>query len=100
MRVGYSFLMTWTSLFNNATNSGFTSNSDLTKLMSKPANARAYYGHLQNLCTTVFNTTYLQPWAVHYNKFLSEDLTTYMSYVSTRSGANAINAVNTATFRR
>ena len=81
--------------FSSGSTSAFNTNPDLAKLITKPANSRAYYGHLLNLCNTVYNTTYLQPWAVHYNKFLNEDLTTFMSYISTRQ-ASAISAVKAA----
>ncbi|MHA3774016.1 lamin tail domain-containing protein [Verrucomicrobiota bacterium sgz303538] len=81
--------------FANDVASAFNANSDLRKLIGTPANARAYYGHLQDLCNTAYNTAYLQPWAQHYSKFLSEDLTTYMSYIATRR-SNALSAINAA----
>jgi hypothetical protein len=82
-------------MFNNSSTGGLVNNSDLNKLLGKPANARLYYGYLRELCFSTYNTAYLQPWAVHYSKFLNEDLTQTMSYVSTRN-STVLNAVNSA----
>ena len=82
-------------IFNNNSSGGVIVNSDLSKLLGKPANARLYYGYLRELCLSTYNTTYLQPWAAHYTKFLNEDLTQTMSYVSTRN-STVLNTVNTA----
>ncbi len=59
-------------------------NGELTKLTNDAANRRAYYGHLLDLCNRSFNTTFLTQWAQHYTKFVNEDLTTFMTFVSQR----------------
>src|ERR1043166_1276108 len=38
-------------------------NSDLSKMVAVPANARAYYGHLLDIIGTTYNGTYLKHWA-------------------------------------
>ncbi|MES2467525.1 MAG: lamin tail domain-containing protein [Verrucomicrobiota bacterium] len=72
--------------FSNGATSGVTDNGDLGRLLAaSPAWERAYYGHLRDIITTTFNTTYMTPWAQHYSCFLpTEDLTGYLSYINTR----------------
>ncbi len=59
-------------------------NGEMTKLTNDASNRRAYYGHLLDLCNRAFNTGYLTYWAQHYTKFVNEDLTTFMPFVSQR----------------
>ena len=59
-------------------------NGEMNKLLANPANLRAYYGHLLDVCNRSFNTGYLTYWAQHYTKFVNEDLTTFLSFVSQR----------------
>ncbi|MDB6153502.1 MAG: hypothetical protein JWL90_1955, partial [Chthoniobacteraceae bacterium] len=68
-------------------------NPDLTKLVSKGSNLRAFYGHLLDICTTTFNRAYLQPFAQNYSTVLNEDLTTFMTRVDSRR-ATVLNAIN------
>ncbi len=59
---------------------------DLDYLIQDPANKRLYYGHLLDIITTSFNTTYLGIWSSHYTKFSDgENLTQFDTYVSTRA---------------
>jgi hypothetical protein len=46
-----------------------------------------------DICTTSYNTAYLGPWATHYSKFLSQDLTQFLTYINDRN-AYAISQVN------
>ncbi len=75
-------------------------NADLNKLVSTSqtqgvANLRTYWAHVYDICQTSFSSTYLAPWATHYNAFVSEDLTQFMSYVDTRR-AFALSQLNSA----
>jgi hypothetical protein len=70
--------------FSNGSTSSLIPNSDLAKLLGDVANNRAYYSHLLDLCSSTFNTSYLQPWAQHYSAFLNEDLTSFMGYIDQR----------------
>lgn len=81
--------------FAQAFDSSMVPNTDLSKLTQNPANRRTYWSHVYELCQTSFNRTYLLPWATHYNKFVSEDLTQFMSYVDSRR-AFALSQVNAA----
>jgi len=69
----------------NATR-GIFENSELQKLVADPARRRLYLGHLHHLCTTVFNQSYLGPWATHYGSLLpGQNFAGHMSYINTRS---------------
>ena len=70
--------------FNSATNATLFPNGDLTKLTQNAANRRTYYSHIYELCQTSFNSTYLTPWATHYNNFVNENLASFMAYINTR----------------
>ena len=70
--------------FNNDPTSSMFPNSDLVKLTGNAANLRTYWAHVRDICQTSFSSSYLSSWAQHYNNFVSEDLTQYMSYVDTR----------------
>lgn len=71
--------------FSRSFDSSLTSSGDLTKLLTSPANRRAFYGHLQDIITTTYNTSYLTYWANHYSCFLpSEDLASNLSYIAAR----------------
>ncbi|MEO5916248.1 MAG: lamin tail domain-containing protein [Luteolibacter sp.] len=78
----------------NATLPIFTSN-ELQKLTADPARRRAYLGHLYDICTTVFNQSYMSAWTTHYGSLLpNEDFPGHLSYINTRSNyiLSAINA--------
>ena len=59
-------------------------NTEMNKLLANPANLRAYYGHLLDLCNRTFNPAQLTYWAQHYTKFVNEDLTTFVPFVTAR----------------
>lgn len=94
---GKTLFVPWDMDFTAATGAtaGITGiNNEMIKLHTSPANLRAYYGHLLDLCNRSFNTSYLTYWAQHYTKFVNEDLTSFMSFVGTREThiRNTINA--------
>ncbi|MDB6134646.1 MAG: hypothetical protein JWM59_2889 [Verrucomicrobiales bacterium] len=45
---------------------------------------RAYYGHLQDLCNTVFNSAYMTPWLTHYGKVAGQSMAGQASYINSR----------------
>lgn len=83
--------------FANAATSSMLPNSDLVKLTGNAANLRTYWKHVYEICQTSFSSTYLTPWAQHYNNFGngSEDLTGSMSYVDQRR-SYALSQLSTA----
>ena len=70
--------------FNSGTTSSMFQNGDLSKLVGNAGNLRTYWKHVYEICQTSFSSTYLAPWAQHYNNFVAEDLTQFMSYVDAR----------------
>ncbi|MCB9742890.1 MAG: lamin tail domain-containing protein [Alphaproteobacteria bacterium] len=48
--------------FYSSSSMPVVNNSDLARLIEDPANARAYYGHLQDLIDTSYTTAHLGPW--------------------------------------
>ncbi|MCW1922427.1 lamin tail domain-containing protein [Luteolibacter arcticus] len=72
--------------FSFSATRGIFDNSELQKLVANPARRRLYLGHLHHLCTTVFNQSYLGPWATHYGSLLpGQDFAGHLSYINTRS---------------
>src|SRR6185503_13620192 len=51
-------------------NRGIVPNGELTKLLTVPAYARAYYGHLLDIIATTYNGTYLARWANQFGRLL------------------------------
>lgn len=69
----------------NATLPIFT-NNELNKLTADPARKRGYLGHLHDICTTVFNQTYMSAWTSHFGSLLpGENFSGHLSYINTRS---------------
>ena len=81
--------------FNLGTTSTMFPSSDMNKLMQNSANMRAYWSHVYDICQTTFSSAYLSPWAVHYNAFVAEDLTQWMSYIDARR-AYALGQLNSS----
>lgn len=80
--------------FTRATDSSLTSSGDLSKLLTSPANQRAFYGHIHDIVTTTYNTSYMTSWANHYSCFLpSEDLAGFLGYIGNR-GSYALSQVD------
>ncbi|MGI9241770.1 MAG: lamin tail domain-containing protein, partial [Verrucomicrobiales bacterium] len=74
--------------FSAGATSSITGPGDLNKLLSDPANERAYYGHIVDIIDTTYNTGYMTPWANHYSCFLpTENLAGFLSYINTRSNS-------------
>ncbi|HEX2750321.1 MAG TPA: lamin tail domain-containing protein, partial [Verrucomicrobiales bacterium] len=75
-------------VFNLGATSTITPASDLVDLITDPANKRAYYGHILDIISKTFNTSYLTPWATHYQTYLSgQNLSQYLSYINTRASS-------------
>ncbi len=69
-------------------------NTELQKLTVNPARRRGYLGHLYDICTTVFNQSYMSAWTSHYGSLLpNENFSGHLSYINTRSNY-ILSAVN------
>src|SRR5204862_5773211 len=51
--------------FSSGATSSMIPSADLSKFVANPKWKRAYWGHVLDICTTSFNTTYMTPWAQH-----------------------------------
>ena len=49
-----------------------------------PGARHAYYGHLHDLCQTVFNTSYMLPWLSHYGSVVGQNYTANAVYIDAR----------------
>ncbi len=80
----------------NATR-GIFENTELQKLVANGARRRAYLGHLHEICTTVFNQSYMSAWTGHYGSLLpGENFPGHLSYINSRSNY-ILGAINTDT---
>jgi hypothetical protein len=71
-------------------------NNELSKLISNPAYARAYYGHLLDIIATTYNGSYMTRWADHFGRLLpAQNFASHLSFIVQRA-ANVTTAVNAA----
>ena len=85
--------------FTQGAGDGFENNPDLAKLLSKAANKHSYYGHIEQILQTTYNTGYMAYWADHYDNFLprqganpAQDFKQYLDYIGqrARTASNAL----------
>jgi hypothetical protein len=61
-------------------------NPDLSKLITVPALARAYYRHVRDIIATTYNGTYLGRWAAHFGRLLpAQDFAGHLAFIVQRS---------------
>ena len=74
---------------------GIEPNTGITKIIAVPAYARIYYGHLQEIMETTYNSTYMTRWANHFGALLpAQPFASHLAFISARKTTvtNAINA--------
>jgi hypothetical protein len=71
---------------NFATNSAaILVGGNLLRVVNTVPGARhAYYGHLHDLCQTVYNSTYMTPWLSHYGSVVGQNYTGNVNYIEAR----------------
>ena len=75
----------WSFYFYNATNTPMLpSDHNLSIVAARPIFARLFWGHVRNLCQTVFSSTYMGPWFTHYAAQMGDDYSSYAAYVDAR----------------
>ena len=75
----------WNFLFNNATNTPMLpSTHNIAKVAARPIFARLFWGHVRDLCQTVFNSATMTPWFAHYGTQAGDDYSGYSAYVDAR----------------
>jgi hypothetical protein len=73
--------------FSFSTTRGITVNRELNRLIVDVAKRRAYLSHLYEICTSVYNKAWMEPWAAHFDDLVpggsvfSDDL----DYIGDRS---------------
>ena len=67
-----------------STNAPLWGDQNLARVIQLPGNQRRFYGHLLDIISTTFNSTYMSPWASHYAELAEEDYTTLVTYISQR----------------
>lgn len=70
-------------LIGNLNNAGTP--TAIPRLFERPANLRLFHGHILDLLDTVFNETYVDPWARHYGSLFRSSLNSVTSYVRSRA---------------
>lgn len=61
-------------------------NADLTKLISVPANAHMYYGHVHDMISTTYNLAYMTRWANHFGALLpAQPFASHLAFIGQRS---------------
>lgn len=73
----------------------YGSDYNSAKVIELPANERLYYGHLQDIINTTFNSSYMTRWVNHYGGLIGQNYGSILSYIQNRSGfvTNKLNAV-------
>src|SRR6185369_4871413 len=60
-------------------------NSDLSKMLTVPAMARTYYGHVADVIATTYNGDYLSRWAAHFGRLLpAQNLASHLAFIVQR----------------
>ena len=72
--------------FITSATSPLSMNTDLDKLLTLPSNERLFYGHLNDIVNTSYNTTYMADWVTHYDDLLpGQDLSSILTYIGQRA---------------
>ena len=62
------------------------SNADLSKLLTDPNNAHAFYGHVYDILSTTFNNDYMDRWIDHYGDRVTDPFPqNFKNYIATRT---------------
>jgi hypothetical protein len=70
--------------------------ADLQNLLAIPGNGHHYYGHVHDIVSTTFNSTYMTPWINHYDSLLpAESFGGFITYIANRS-TSALTQINSA----
>ena len=72
-------------VFNHApTSPAILAGYNLRRVIDIPANTRLYYGHLHDLCNTVFRSDYMGPWMAHYGSVVGQNMGAQSGYIDQR----------------
>lgn len=74
----------WDNNFGASTTASLWGNRNVAKLFARPAFTRLYHGHLHDIVSTTFNSSYLTPWLTHLGTCSDENYTSSLSYINGR----------------
>jgi hypothetical protein len=75
----------WDSCFIKSATANLVGTGNLAKLVNRPGNLHAYYGHLYDLINTTFNMAYMGRWTQHYGSLAGQDFSGILNYIGQRS---------------
>ncbi len=75
----------WDHTFALSTTASLFGDRNVAKLFARPVYRRLYYGHLHDIVTTTFNSSYISTWASHLGSCAGENYGTSVSYINNRS---------------
>jgi hypothetical protein len=75
----------WDNVFRVATSQPLIGGKNVAKIINRPQNLHYFYGHLQDIVNTTFNTTYMAYWTNHYGQVAGRDFTFVLNFVAGRS---------------
>ncbi len=76
----------WDFAFNQATNAPLMGTRAISKLIQRPKNLRRFYGHLQDIMASTFNTGYMARWTDHYDNFTpGQDFSSILTWIGQRA---------------
>jgi hypothetical protein len=62
--------------------------SDLQRLLNSPTRNRLYYGHVQDIISTTYNSSYMSYWAASYGQLLpAQPFASHLSFIVQRSNS-------------
>lgn len=76
----------WDFSFVQATTAPLWGSRAISKLIQRPHNLRRFYGHLQDIMGTTFNTAHMAYWTNHYDNFTpGQDYSAILTWIGQRA---------------
>jgi len=75
----------WDFLFNRSATSSLFGNGNLAKVTALPTNKHLFYGNIQDMIATTFNTSYMAQWITSYGSLAGVDYSGDLNYIGTRA---------------
>lgn len=75
----------WDFLFTQGATSSIFGNGNLSKVTALPTNKHLYYGNMQDIIATTFNTTYMSRWITNYGNLAGQNYSADLTYIGNRA---------------
>jgi hypothetical protein len=75
----------WDYPFSYPTNASLVPDSNIGKLISLPTEKHLYYGNLQDIIATTFNSTYMSHWTSRDATLIGANYASYLTYIGQRA---------------